>query len=96
MVEEFRRRRDYIYDAVNRIPGFSSPEPQGAFYIFPSVEETGMDGYQMSKKLLEEAGVATVPGECFGKTGARHVRISYANSLENLKIAVANIMGTLG
>lgn len=96
MVEEFRRRRDYIYEAINRIPGFSSPEPQGAFYIFPSVEDTGMDGYQMSKKLLEEAGVATVPGECFGKIGAGHVRISYANSMENLKTAVANIANSLG
>ncbi len=96
MVEEFRRRRDYIYEAINQIPGFSSSEPQGAFYIFPSVEETGMDGYQMSKMLLEKAGVATVPGECFGKNGAGHIRISYANSLENLKAAVANIKESLG
>ena len=52
MVEEFCRRRDYIYEAINQIPGFSSAEPQGAFYLFPSVKETGMDGYQMSKMLL--------------------------------------------
>lgn len=95
MVEEFRRRRDYIFEATNQIPGFSSPEPQGAFYIFPSIKETGMDGYKMSKMLLEKAGVATVPGECFGKNGAGHIRISYANSLENLKAAVENIKSTL-
>jgi aspartate/methionine/tyrosine aminotransferase len=96
MVEEFRRRRDYIYEAINRIPGFSSAEPLGAFYLLPSIKDTGMDGYQMSKLLLEKAGVATVPGECFGKNGAGHIRISYANSLENLKTAVENIMSNLG
>jgi aspartate/methionine/tyrosine aminotransferase len=95
MVEEFRRRRDYIYEAINQISGFSSAEPQGAFYLLPSVKETGMDGYQMSKMLLEKAGVATVPGEYFGKNGAGHIRISYANSLENLKTAVANIRESL-
>jgi aminotransferase len=96
MVEEFRRRRDYIYNAINKIPGFSSTEPHGAFYLFPSIKETGMDGYQMSKMLLEKAQVAAVPGECFGKNGAGHIRISYANSLENLKAAVGNIMSNLG
>ena len=96
MVQEFRKRRDYIFEAVNQIPGFSSPEPQGAFYIFPSVKETGMDGYEMSKMLLQNAGVATVPGECFGKNGEGHIRISYANSLENLHTAVANIKASLG
>jgi aminotransferase len=96
MVDEFRRRRDYIYEAVNQIPGLSSPEPQGAFYIFPSVKDTGMDGYQMSQMLLEKAGVATVPGDCFGKNGAGHIRLSYANSLENLKKAVANMKASLG
>ncbi len=96
IVEEFRRRRDYIYEAINQIPGFSSAEPQGAFYLFPSVKETGMDGYQMSKMLLEKASVATVPGEYFGKNGPGHIRISYANSLENLKAAVANIKACIG
>jgi aminotransferase len=95
MVEEFRRRRDYIYEAIKQIPGFSSVEPRGAFYLFPSIKETGMDGFQMSNFLLEKAGVATVPGECFGKNGAGHVRISYANSLENLKKAVVNIRESL-
>lgn len=96
MVEEFHRRRDYIYEAVNRIPGFFSAEPKGAFYIFPSVKETGMDGYRMSEMLLEKAGVATVPGECFGKNGAGHIRISYASSMENLEEAVARIDSNLG
>jgi len=91
MVEEFRKRRDYIYEAVNRIPGFQSSKPEGAFYLFPNIQQTGMDGFQMSQVLLEKAGVATVAGECFGKNGAGHIRISYSNSMENLKKAMANI-----
>ncbi len=91
MIEEFRKRRDYIYEAVGQIPRFKCTKPEGAFYIFPNIEETGMDGFQMSDMLLEKAGVATVAGECFGKHGARHIRISYSNSLDNLRQAVANI-----
>jgi aspartate/methionine/tyrosine aminotransferase len=91
MVEEFRKRRDYIYEAVNQIPGFKCGKPEGAFYIFPNIQEIGMDGFQISQVLLEKAGVATVAGECFGKYGAGHIRISYSNSMDNLKKAVANI-----
>lgn len=91
MVEEFKRRRDYIYEAANGIPGFHCGKPDGAFYIFPNVQKTGMNGFQFSEMLLEKAGVATVAGECFGRYGAGHVRISYSNSLDNLKKAMANI-----
>lgn len=91
MVEEFQRRRDYLYEAIQKIPGFTSTKPEGAFYLFPSIEETGLDGHQMANMLLEKAGVATVAGECFGKNGAGHIRISYANSLENLKTALGRI-----
>lgn len=91
MVEEFRERRDYFYQAINGIPGFASIEPEGAFYLFPSVKDTGMDGYQMANLLLEKAGVATVAGESFGRNGAGYIRISYSNSLKNLKAAVAKI-----
>jgi aminotransferase len=92
MVEEFRKRREYIYEAANRIPGFKCSKPDGAFYLFPNIEETGMDGFQMSNMLLEKAGVATVAGECFGKHGAGHIRLSYSNSMDNLKKAVASIL----
>ena len=91
MVEQFKKRRDYVYEAVNRIPGFQCVKPEGAFYIFPNIQETGMDGFQLSQMLLENAGVATVAGECFGKYGAGHIRISYSNSMDNLKKAMANI-----
>jgi aspartate/methionine/tyrosine aminotransferase len=96
MVAEFKRRCDYIYEAVNQIPGFQCTKPEGAFYIFPNIQGTGMDGFQMSQVLLEKAGVATVAGECFGKYGAGHIRISYSNSMNNLKKAVDNINEVLG
>ncbi|MGD2294754.1 MAG: pyridoxal phosphate-dependent aminotransferase [Candidatus Aminicenantes bacterium] len=95
MVEEFHRRRDFLYEAIKTIPGFRCARPDGAFYLFPSIEDTGLDGYQMAKKLLNEAGVVTVPGECFGKKGAGHIRLSYANSMENLKTAVENIKSVI-
>lgn len=91
MVGEFQKRRDYMHEAINKIPGFRCPKPDGAFYLFPSIKETGMDGFKMAEMLLEKAGVATVAGECFGKKGAGHIRISYSNSLDNLKAAVKKI-----
>jgi len=91
MVGEFQKRRDYMYEAINKIPGFRCPKPDGAFYLFPSIKETGMDGFKMAEMLLEKAGVATVAGECFGKNGAGHIRISYSNSLDNLRTAVEKI-----
>jgi aminotransferase len=95
MVKEFQKRRDYMVDAINQIPGIQCAKPDGAFYLFPSVKETGMDGFRMAEVLLEKAGVATVAGECFGKNGAGHIRISYSNSLENLREAVKKIESAL-
>jgi len=95
MVDEFQRRRDYLFAAVNELPGFRCTKPLGAFFLFPSIRETGMDGFQMAKLLLEKAGVASVAGECFGRSGAGHIRFSYANSIENLKKAVKNIRSAL-
>jgi len=91
MVEEFKRRRDTIADAVDGLPGFSCRKPEGAFYFFPSIGDTGLSGVKLAQLLLEEAGVATVAGEHFGRKGAGHIRISFANSLENLKEAVEKI-----
>jgi aspartate/methionine/tyrosine aminotransferase len=95
MVEEFQERRDYMYDAINRIPGIRCAKPAGAFYLFPSIKETGMDGFRMAEMLLEKAGVATVAGECFGKNGADHIRISYSNSMENLREAIEKMESAL-
>jgi aspartate/methionine/tyrosine aminotransferase len=91
MVKEFQRRRDYIHRSLREIPGFRCAKPDGAFYVFPSIKGTGLDGYQMSDLLLEKAGVAAVAGECFGSHGAGHIRVSYSDSLENLQKAVSRI-----
>ncbi len=95
MVKEFQERRDYMHEAINKISGIQCAKPDGAFYLFPSIKETGMDGFRMAEMLLEKAGVATVAGECFGKNGAGHLRISYSNSLKNLKEAVKKIESAL-
>lgn len=91
MVREFERRRDFLVEAVNRIPGFRCTKPDGAFYLFPSIRETGLSGFEMADLLLEKAGVAAVAGECFGRRGAGHIRFSYASSMDNLKSAAERI-----
>jgi len=88
MVEEFRKRRDFMVKAINEIKGLSCPNPGGAFYLFVDVKETGMTGEEFSDYILHEAGVAVVPGTAFGKRATHEVRISYATSMDNLKRAV--------
>jgi aspartate aminotransferase len=91
MVREFRARRDLIVDGLNEIPGFDCLRPQGAFYVFPDISETGMTGAQLADRLLHEAGVCVLAGTAFGGIGGSHIRISYANSRENLTEALARI-----
>ncbi len=91
MVEEFRVRRQLIVDGLNAIPGFRCRMPHGAFYVFPNVSGTGMNGSEMADKLLYDGGVCTLSGTAFGKVGADHIRISYANSQDNLKLALERI-----
>jgi aspartate aminotransferase len=91
MVDEFRARRDLIVDGLNEIPGFDCLRPQGAFYVFPDITETGLTGAELADKLLHEAGVCVLAGTAFGGIGERHIRISYANSRENLTEALARI-----
>ena len=95
MRDKFQKRRDFVHAAVNEIPGFCSTLPAGAFYLFPSIKETGQKGIQIAEMLLEKAGGATVAGEYFGIKGAGHIRISYANSMENLKTAVKKIKAVM-
>ncbi len=85
MVREFRRRRDLIVDGLNAIPGISCRRPKGAFYVFPNVTKLGMNCKQLADFLLNEAGVATLAGIDFGKYGEGYIRLSYANSLENIE-----------
>ena len=96
MVAEFKRRRDAIVKALNSLPGFRCPMPAGAFYAFPNVEGTGMDSKDLADYLLYEAGVACLDGQCFGAEGRGYLRLSYANSLENILDAVERIRRVSG
>ncbi len=91
MVAEFKRRRTIIVDGLNSIKGIRCPLPRGAFYAFPNIEETGMSSRRFADDLLNEAGVACLPGESFGQYGNGFVRFSFANSAENIEKALARI-----
>jgi aspartate/methionine/tyrosine aminotransferase len=91
MVEEFRARRSLIVDGLNRVPGFNCRMPHGAFYAFPNVSGTGMTGAEVTERLLVEAGVSVLAGTAFGREGVDHIRVSYANSRENLALALERI-----
>lgn len=87
MLAEYRRRRDFMVEAVNAMPGCRCRRPEGAFYIFANIEGTGLDADTFCTRLLEETGVTVTPGPVFGDEGNGFIRISYANSLENLQEA---------
>ena len=91
MTAAFKERRDYIVDALNHIKGITCAMPQGAFYVFPNVSSFGLSSAVFANRLLEEAGVAAAGGTAFGSFGEGFLRLSYANSLENIKIAVDRI-----
>jgi aspartate aminotransferase len=91
MLAEFQRRRDVIVDGLNAIPGFSCQKPQGAFYAFPNIKKTGLTSSHLANLILEEAGVALLPGDSFGQYGEGYLRLSYANSTENIVKAVEMI-----
>jgi aspartate/methionine/tyrosine aminotransferase len=95
MVVEFRARRDLIVDGLNAIPGIECRRPSGAFYVFPSIAGTGMSGADLAERLLAEAGVCVLAGSAFGRHGDEHIRISYANSQENLTEALGRIRGVV-
>lgn len=91
MVTEFRQRRDAIIDGLNAIEGVSCIKPLGAFYVFPNVSQLPLSCQDLSDYLLEDAGVAVLPGTAFGKYGDGYLRLSYANSLENIQEALARM-----
>ena len=88
MVAEFRRRRDVIVAGLNEIPGVSCVEPQGAFYAFPNITGTGLSAATLQARLLNEAGVAALSGTAFGSWGEGFLRLSYANSVANIELAL--------
>jgi aspartate/methionine/tyrosine aminotransferase len=91
MRAEFRRRRDFLTDALNAVPGLRCGVPDGAFYVFPDVRALGRPSAEVADRLLQEAGVAVLPGTCFGPGGEGHLRLSYAASPATLAAAVSQI-----
>ena len=95
MNAEFKRRREVIVSGLNNIEGITCKKPRGAFYVFPNITETGMDCRKLGDYLLNEAGVAVLPGTSFGKYGEGYLRLSFANSIENIKKALDRISKAL-
>ena len=96
MMEKFTQRRNLIHKGLNELPGVECSLPGGAFYAFPKVIGTGMNGAEFCKKAMHEAGVAIVPGTAFGKTSKDYVRFSFAASRDNISQALENIKKMLG
>jgi aspartate/methionine/tyrosine aminotransferase len=96
MMEKFTQRRKLIHEGLNSLPGVECSLPGGAFYAFPKVIGTGMDGSVFCKRAMHEAGVAIVPGTAFGKTCKDYVRFSFAASQDNISNALENIKKMLG
>ncbi|HEY2974321.1 MAG TPA: pyridoxal phosphate-dependent aminotransferase [Pyrinomonadaceae bacterium] len=93
MLQAYSERRDWLIPALNDLPGVTCATPEGAFYAFPSVKETGLTSEGLTTRLLEEAHVAVTPGDAFGAPG--YLRLSYATSLEKLEAGVERIRGVL-
>jgi aspartate aminotransferase len=91
MVAEFDKRRKVVVDGLNRLPGMSCATPKGAFYAFPNIKRTGWKAKQLASSLLEDAGVAVIGGPDFGILGEGYMRVSYANSTENILKALARM-----
>ena len=95
MREEYRRRRDFLVPALNEM-GLKTVMPKGAFYAFADIRSSGLSDEDFALRLLEEDSVAVVPGSAFGQSGAGYVRLSYATSMEKLRIAVERMAKFLG
>lgn len=87
MKQEYLKRRDYVYERLTQM-GLETVKPKGAFYIFPSIKKYNLSSFDFALKLLEEKRVAVVPGSAFSKYGEGYIRISYAYSMDELKIAL--------
>ena len=90
-VEEFRRRREVIVDGLNKIEGITCKKPRGAFYVFPNVKSFRMESKKLADHILQDAGVAVLSGTAFGSYGEGYLRLSFANSVENIKKAMERI-----
>jgi aspartate/methionine/tyrosine aminotransferase len=95
MVEEFRRRREVIVSGLNNIKGITCKKPRGAFYVFPNVKSFEMESKKLADIILQKAGVAVLSGTAFGAYGEGYLRLSFANSVENIQKAIKRISDTL-
>ncbi|MBL1177782.1 pyridoxal phosphate-dependent aminotransferase [Pantanalinema sp. GBBB05] len=95
MVAEFQRRRDAVVAGLNTIPGIHCLKPAGAFYAFPNVQHLPLSANALADHLLADAGVAVLSGTAFGHYGDGYLRISYANSLENIQTAIERMRSTI-
>lgn len=96
MMAAFDRRRQLVVQRLNSIENISCATPKGAFYAFPNISKTGWQAKQLATALLEDAGVATIGGPDFGILGEGYIRLSYANSEENINLALDRIEEYLG
>ena len=90
MKREYKRRREFVIEELNRL-GLECSQPQGAFYAFPSIKNTGLNSLDFCQRLLKQEKVAVVPGTAFGASAEGYILISYASSMENLKEAMSRI-----
>ena len=95
MIEEFRQRKELIVSGLNSIKGINCPDPQGAFYVFPSIRDTGIKSSDFVDQLLPR-GVACLDGESFGVFGEGCVRFSFANTKQNIEKAIERIRDFIG
>ena len=96
MVSEFRKRRDYIVNRLNKIDGFSCIIPHGAFYAFPNIRKTNLKSEELADLLLEKLDIAVCPGTIFGSEGEGFLRFCYANSIKNIEEAMNRIENFFG
>ena len=95
MLSEFDKRRKLVVEGLNKLPGISCIMPKGAFYAFPNVKQTGWKAKPLANALLDETGVALIGGPDFGILGEGYLRLSYANSAENILRALERMDGFL-
>ena len=88
IIKEFQKRKNYIYEELNKLDRISCFKPGGAFYAFPNISKTSLSGNRFSEVALNEFGVAVVPGSSFGDSSNNFIRLSYANSIENIEKAI--------
>lgn len=91
MVAEFKERRDLLVEGLNSIPGITCPMPKGAFYAFPNITGTGYSSEEFEKNVLTQTGISLLSGTSFGKFGEGYVRISFANSQDNIREALERL-----